>query len=252
MVINNLNTIILYFILAILPGLIWLFFFLKRDNLPEPSLKVIQIFYLGMIAVIPTALLEGWLLNQLNLVSTNFTTVSYFLIKNILIIGLIEELLKYLVVRYFVLKKSFMDEPIDIPLYMIISALGFATAENILLFSGHQFGMITETFGLSLVRFLGATLLHVLCSGIIGVFLVWGFYRLKNSWLIIGFGFILRIVLHGLFDFFLESSIIELPQNSYSILYPLLILVVCYTLLSLALIKIRKLKSICIIKDTNQ
>jgi len=232
-----------------MPGLVWLLFFLKRDNLPEPKMKVLQIFYLGIFSAIPTAIIEIWLLNNLNMVAAgNLSVVQYFLIKNILIIGFIEELFKYLVIRYFVLKHSCMDEPIDIPLYMIISALGFATAENILLFTSHQFGMITETFGLSMVRFFGATLLHVLCSGIIGVFLALAFYRTRQKWFFITFGFTLGVIVHGLFDFFLESSIMELSQNNYYIIYPVLLLITFYGLLSIALIKIRKLKSVCIIK----
>lgn len=249
MAISSLNTIFLYFALAVLPGLIWLLFFLKRDNLPEPKMKVLQIFYLGIFAAIPTALIELWLLGSLNLpVMVNLSIVPYFLVKNILIIGLIEELFKYLVVGLFVLKNSCMDEPIDVPLYMIISALGFATAENILLFSGRQFGMITETFGMAMIRFFGATLLHALCSGIIGVFLALAFYRIRQKWFFIITGFSLGIIVHGLFDFFLESSIIKLSQNDYYIIYPALLLVVFYGLLSIALIKIRKLKSVCIIK----
>jgi RsiW-degrading membrane proteinase PrsW (M82 family) len=243
-----LNTVLLYFLLAILPGLVWLLVFLKRDNLPEPKMKVIQVFYLGMFVAIPTAFAELWLLNVLNQFGISLSVVNYFLIKNIFIIGLLEELFKFAIVYFFVLRNSCLDEPIDIPLYMIISALGFATSENILLFSGHSFGMITETYGLATVRFLGATLLHALCSGIIGVFLAWGFYWFKQRWLFILSGFGLGIIAHGLFDFFLESSIISLAQNNSYVIYPALLLIVCYGLLSIALIKIKKLKSVSIIR----
>ncbi|MFA5009448.1 MAG: PrsW family glutamic-type intramembrane protease [Candidatus Paceibacterota bacterium] len=247
--INNLNTIFLYFILAVLPGMVWLSIFLKKDNLPEPKMKIMQIFYFGVFVAIPAVLIELWLLNDFKQFSAaSLSSISYFLFKNILIIGLIEELLKYFVVRYFVLKKSCMDEPIDVPLYMIISALGFATAENILLFTSHQFTMITEPFILSLVRFLGANLLHVLCSGIIGVFLALSFYHLRYRWFLIIFGFSLGIVVHGLFDFFLESSIIELSQSDYIVIYPALLLIISYCLLNFAFNKIKKLKSICILK----
>ncbi|MFA5178593.1 MAG: PrsW family glutamic-type intramembrane protease [Candidatus Paceibacterota bacterium] len=246
---NNLNTIFLYFVLAILPGMIWLSIFLKKDNLPEPKMKIMQIFYFGVFVAVPAVLIELWLLSDFKQFSfVSLSSISYFLFKNILIIGLIEELLKYFVVRYFVLKKSCMDEPIDIPLYMIISALGFATAENILLFTSHQFTMITEPFVLSLIRFLGANLLHVLCSGIIGIFLAWSFYQLKYRWLFIVFGFSLGIIVHGLFDFFLESSIIELSQNDYIVVYPAVLLIICFCLLNFSFNKIKKLKSVCIIK----
>ena len=246
--IDSLNTVFLYFALAVLPGLIWLLFFLKRDNLPEPKMKVLQIFYLGMFAVIPVAIAEYFGFKWLNQYVSFIPLIPYLLIKNIVLVGILEELFKYLVVRGFVLKNSCLDEPVDLPLYMIISALGFATAENLLLFIGHNFQMITDTFGLALIRFLGATLLHALGSGIIGVFLVMAFYWIRKKWIFIISGFGLSFIVHGVFDFFLESSIIQLATNDYYVIYPILLLITFYALLSLAIIKIRKLKGVCVIK----
>lgn len=251
--IENTNIYFLYFVLAILPGLIWMLFFLRKDNLPEPKMKILQVFYLGILMAIPAAAIELFLLMDFNhFLLVNLSIVPYFLVKNLIIIGLVEEFCKYIMVRFFIFKNSCLDEPIDLPIYMIISALGFATAENILLFAGHSFNMITETFGLAMIRFLGATLLHVVCSGIIGIFLALSFYRIKQRWFFIISGFTLGIAAHGLFDFFLESSIINLYQNNYFILSPILILVIFYGLLNFALAKIKKLKSVCVIKDIKQ
>lgn len=247
--VENTNIYFLYFVLAILPGLIWMLFFLRKDNLPEPKMKILQVFYLGILMAIPAAAIELLLLMDFNqFLLINLSLVPYFLVKNLIIIGLVEEFFKYIMVRLFIFKNSCLDEPIDIPMYMIVSALGFATAENILLFAGHSFNMITDTFGLAMVRFFGATLLHVLCSGIIGVFLALAFYKTKQRWFFIIFGFALGIAIHGLFDFFLESSIINLYQESYLILSPILILIIFYGLLNFALAKIRKLKSVCTTK----
>lgn len=247
---NSLNNIFLYFLLAILPGFTWLLFFLKKDKLPEPKFKILQIFYFGIFAAVPAALLELWMTNGLNAIPTisHWPTIPYLLVKYILIIGFVEELLKYLVVRYFVLKNSCMDEPVDIPLYMIVSALGFATAENLLVFAGHSFNMITEPFTLSLVRFLGATLLHALCSGVIGVSIALSFYRIRQKTLLLLAGFSLGIIIHGLFDFNLDSSIIELAQNNYLILYPVALLILSYILLAFSLVRLKKIKSVCVIR----
>ncbi|MFA5368882.1 MAG: PrsW family glutamic-type intramembrane protease [Candidatus Paceibacterota bacterium] len=251
---NSFNNIFLYFLLAILPGFTWLLFFLKKDKLPEPKFKILQIFYFGIFSAFPAALLELWLMKGFDTtpIITSLSIIPHLLIKYILIIGLAEELFKYLVVRYFVLKNSCMDEPVDIPLYMIVSALGFATAENLLVFAGHSFNIITEPFILSLVRFLGATLLHALCSGVIGVFIALSFYWLKQRVLLLFTGFTLGIVIHGLFDFNLDSSIIGLTQNNYAIFYPILLLILSYALLAFSLIKIKKLKSVCIIQQTSK
>jgi RsiW-degrading membrane proteinase PrsW (M82 family) len=101
-----------------------------------------------------------------------------------------------------------VDEPIDTVIYMVTLALGFAALENALfvlnpLATGDYLNSaLTGSF-----RFLGATLLHVLASGTVGVFLAFTFY--KSTWvkLISGtLGLCLAIVLHALFNFFIMDA----------------------------------------------
>lgn len=237
------NNILIYFLLAVLPGLVWLFYFLKKDNLPEPKMQIIKVFVFGIIITIPAVLIEVILIHDLNLISLE--PVIYATIKYIFIIGFVEELFKYLVVRFSVLKDSCLDEPIDIPLYMIISALGFATLENILVFSSSSvisFGI--DPLTLSFVRFIGATFLHALCSALIGCFIALSFYFLKARWFLISIGFALAILMHGLFDFYIELGIMELATETQKT-YPLLIIFILAIIVSILLREIKKLKSVC-------
>jgi hypothetical protein len=56
-------------------------------------------------------------------------------------------------------------------------------------------------------RFLGATLLHVLASGTIGMFLAFTYYRSRLIQLIAGtVGLLVAIVLHALFNFFIMGA----------------------------------------------
>lgn len=237
------DNVITNLILAIIPGIIWLFYFLRKDRLPEPKLQIIKIFFLGAIVTIPTAFVEFALIENLNLI--NLDIILKTIIKYIFIIGLIEELFKYIVVRYGILKHSSIDEPIDIPLYMIISALGFATLENILAFNNPE--LINFQDGpvvLSFIRFIGPTFLHALCSGLIGCFLAFSFYSLRFRWLIVSIGFILSIFLHGLFDFYIELGIMNMATETEK-LYPLLIIIILAFSVSLLIKEIKKIKSIC-------
>lgn len=96
-------------------------------------------------------------------------------------VALVEEILKYLVVKQKVLSHSEFDEPVDVMLYMIIAALGFATLENILIF--FQFGpqfLWEKALGISIFRFWGATFLHTLTSGFIGYFLALSLRKRKR------------------------------------------------------------------------
>jgi RsiW-degrading membrane proteinase PrsW (M82 family) len=149
---------------------------------------------------------------------------------------------KYLTVRFSILKTSSIDEPIDVPLYMIVAALGFATIENIILFYNQSTMLLASPFVLVFSRFLGATLLHVLCSGIIGYFLAQSFYHLRQRKILLIIGFTLAISIHASFNFFLESSIIK---ETGSILPSFVLVLIVFLFFSICLRKIKKLKSIC-------
>jgi len=239
------NNFFFYILLAILPGLIWLLYFLRKDVLPEPKKQIIKVFAMGMIASFVAVGLEVALLDELATIGLKGKT--FHLIKYIFIIGLIEEFVKYLAVRHSIIKTSHVDEPIDLPIYMIIGALGFATAENILVFCTQTFLVIKDPVLLSFSRFIGANLLHALCSGIIGYFLALSFYYLKKRHFILFFGFSLSILLHAFFDFFMESSIIkEMGTKDFNpVMYSVYILIGMFILLSFAMRRIKKLKSVC-------
>lgn len=240
------NNVLVNLGLAILPGIIWLFFFLRRDNLPEPKKQILKVFICGAIVAIPIAVIEIWLLNSLETLHLSYKT--YYIVKGLLVIGLTEEIFKYLAVRYSILNTSHIDEPIDIPMYMIIGALGFATAENTLFFCTQEFLILNDPFILSFTRFIGATLLHALASGTIGLFLALAFCHIKFRHLLVAIGFIIAIAAHAFFNFFLESSIIRetMTQAGYSSsLYALAIVYVLFLILLICLKQIKKLKSSC-------
>jgi len=240
------NNILINLAFAIAPGIIWLFFFLKKDSLPEPNKQILKVFFCGMIIAIPVALVELWLLNELS--TLHLTSKMYYIIKGLFVIGLTEEIFKYIAVRYSILGSSEIDEPIDIPLYMIIGALGFATAENALFFCTQEFLIIADPLILSFTRFIGATLLHALTSGTIGLFLVLAFRNLKFRRILIAIGFIIAISTHAFFNFFLESSIIKETQSTVgysSAFYALAIVYILFLLLSLCLNQVKKLNSSC-------
>ncbi len=238
------DKVILYILIAIIPGLIWLFIFLRRDNLEEPKLEITKVFYLSMMLVIPAGLIEMNLLEKIS--SLEINNLYYFL-KFVLIVGLIEEIMKYLVVRYVVLKRSFLDEPIDVVIYMIVSGLGFATAENILTFIADPNLMtdpqISNGVKIAMVRFFGANLLHILCSGIIGIFIALSFYQIKKRYLILVLGFTLSIIIHGVFNFSIELFIIN--NDEQIAMAPFVITSTILIPFILAIGKIRKMKSVC-------
>lgn len=119
-----------------------------------------------------------------------------------------EELIKLAAAWGAALRKKDCDEPIDPVIYLISAALGFASLENTMFLAS---ALANESIVSGVVtgnlRFVGASLLHVLASGVIGLF--WGisFYRsAKVKTLFLISGVVLAITLHTLFNFFIIDS----------------------------------------------
>ena len=228
----------IYILFGLAPSIIWLLFFLRKDSHPESNSMILKIFFFGMLAALPVAMLEIGFYEQLK--SLGFPIFLSRIIYVFLGIAFVEEIFKYLVVKKWVNRDSELDEPVDIMLYMIIAALGFAASENLLilfpLLNPFQF---FETAVVSILRFVGATLLHTLTSGLIGYFMVLSFLEAKNHSKIAK-GLFTATALHGLYNF----SIMEV-SGSLKFLIPIFILVSLAVFLSLGFDKVKKLASIC-------
>ena len=194
----DLKTIGFYFLIALMPVLIWLWFWMKEDNdHPEPKGLLFFTFILGMLAVVFVLPIEKWAKG----IITNNTVL-------IVTWALTEEIMKYLAVALVALKTSFAEEPIDYPIYFIVAALGFATLENILFLrqSGGLDNAIVSLLTGNL-RFFGATLLHSVSSGIIGVMMGLAFQRGKLTKMVyFVVGLIGAVTLHSVFNFFIIKN----------------------------------------------
>jgi len=117
--------------LGIAPSIIWLLYFLRKDVHPEPKRMVIKIFCYGMLATIPVYLAQTGAFRLFSKIPILIGAPLFYLGG----VALVEEGIKFLVVKNKVISNSEFDEPIDVMLYMIITALGFAALENIFVFS---------------------------------------------------------------------------------------------------------------------
>lgn len=201
--------VIIAFLGGTLPALIWLIFWLSEDRKnPEPKSLITLAFIGGMIAVPFTLPLEKLIYDSIlngTAVEQAAASAPMAALVAVALWAIIEELLKFGAAYVLVLKNKEVDEPTDYVIYMISIALGFAALENTLflihpLLSGNALlSVVTGN-----LRFVGATLLHVISSAAIGVFMAFAFYKTRHfKKLYTVFGVILAIALHTLFNFFI-------------------------------------------------
>lgn len=232
--------ILIHIFFGILPSLIWLLYYLRKDVHPEPKIMILRIFFCGMLVAIPAAFLETGFF-KLAEKTTLFPLLVNFL-KIFIGVAFVEEFLKYLVVKIKVLNHHEFDEPVDAMIYMIISSLGFAASENILLLVfglGPKF-LLAATISTTISRFLTATFLHTLCSSIIGYFLAVSFWETKKKNLLLFSGLIISIFLHGIYNFYIMSN-----EGSRNVFILFGVLATLAVFIASGFKKLRRMQSVC-------
>lgn len=116
--------------LAIAPGIaICLFIYYKDKYNKEPLGLLLWLFILGMFTVIPALIAETVLTKPAErLFGESIFNTALF---SYIIVGLSEELSKFLVLRYYAFRRKAFDDPFDGIVYAIMVGMGFATLENV-------------------------------------------------------------------------------------------------------------------------
>lgn len=178
-------------VLGLVPSFAWLIFYLKEDPHPEPKPLILETFFVGAAI---TFIVLGAQIFFNDWITAN--GILPFSLISLLGLAAIEEFFKfsaaYLVVSHHQLD---FDEPVDAMIYMIVAALGFATVENI----AAAFNSAALTFETTSLRFIGATLLHTLSSGLVGYFWARSIIWKKKSLLLSGI--LAAILLHLSFNY---------------------------------------------------
>ncbi|MBI2633956.1 MAG: PrsW family intramembrane metalloprotease, partial [Parcubacteria group bacterium] len=107
-------------VLALLPSLTWLFFYLKEDPHPEPPRWLWLAFFLGIGAAALSFYIERAILKISSLtLQQPETVISEALIFMIFGVALVEEVTKFLGARMLLAKNPVFDEPVDAMIYLI-------------------------------------------------------------------------------------------------------------------------------------
>lgn len=186
--------------IALAPGIAITLFIYWKDRLNKEPLKwLLLCFLFGILSIIPAFFLEKFI--DYGLAQFIWIKKSVFVIASTFAgPALVEELLKYAMLRWSVYNKKSFDEPLDGIVYMVMVAMGFATMENI--FYVFEHGLAT-----GIIRMFLAVPGHACWAIIIGYNVGLAKFNKgrKGNWYIIR-GLFLAILLHGLYDSFLFLS----------------------------------------------
>ncbi len=200
-------------LVALFIGAMWFVYFRRVDVFEhEPVVLAIVVLVLGGLSALLSALVSDTvaLLYPIGLNGNVLNDLCYSIIH----IGFVEELVKLIPVVLIVMVSRQVNEPMDMVYYGSLSALGFATLENSLYFTGYG-------LGIAFVRFLFSTVIHMVMTSIICY--RWAkarFIRRGSTVLAIAAGFLVAAVIHGLFDYFIIG-----PLNVLSILSLVMVMV---------------------------
>ena len=188
-------------LMALVPAVVWLAFFYRRDRLePEPKHLILQMVILGglLASALGIPLVEGvfdvpaWL---------SSSPAWAQLLGGFLIVGMVQEYLKYAAVRYSVYYAADFDEAIDGIIYTTAVAVGFAVVLNI--------HFVVSSGGVDLgsgaIRMVLTTLAQASFAGVVGYFLGRMKFEKRPLWWM-PFGLMVAAALNGLF-YFLRGSL---------------------------------------------
>ncbi len=184
---------------GVLPSLLWMWFWMHENYQHDEPKGIISLtFIVGMCAVFLVYPFQKFLPSVFGLTPDSFGTLGLW--------AFLEETFKFAVAYFCVLRfKNYFNEPIDAFIYLMTAALGFVAMENTFyllapLLQGDTMGSIMT----GNLRFLGASLLHVVASGSLAVFIAHAYYKSKwikgIYWIL---GLLAATVLHTLFNYFI-------------------------------------------------
>lgn len=184
------GSVIFDIVFSLVVALFWLRWFRKKDKYEkEPEQLIFLAFFAGVLATVPSVLLESFL--GLRDQGSTVTLGNVFL--SFLWVGIVEEFFKYLAVRLTIYRSNEFNEVMDGMVYMVSAAVGFAAMENV----GYMLGF---GYAVGFPRAVLSYLAHISFSAILGFYM--GRAKIEGRRNLILVGFILAVSLHWLYNSF--------------------------------------------------
>lgn len=179
--------------LALAPGVaIGLYIYLKDHHEREPIGLLIKAFCAGAISVLITLAINTRLNTWIPIDENNLTEQA---VHAFIIVALVEELSKFIFVRFLFYRNANFNEPFDGIVYSVMVGMGFATFEN--LFYAFDSGV-----GTVLLRMFTAVPAHASFAILMGYFMGKAKFEHRKGHYAI-YALAVATLLHGIYDYFL-------------------------------------------------
>lgn len=182
---------------AVAPSAALIYYFYTRDKYEkEPRMMLLKAFLLGGGMVIPVLFVE-MNLNIFHITEGNLLAAGY---TAFVVAGLVEESFKFLFFFLYIWRNREFNEMYDGIVYSVFISLGFATVENLAY-------VLSTGMSTAVIRSFTAVPAHALFAVAMGYYLgIARFAGPKYRQKYIRLGFIIPVILHGIYDFILLSQ----------------------------------------------
>lgn len=182
-------------LLAVAPGIVIALYIYMRDKYEhEPWKLVAWTFALGALGALFAGLFESFFPYH-----EKTATLLAIAVNATLVVGPIEEVVKFLAVRLFAYRSAEFNEPFDGVVYCVMASMGFATFENVMY-------VLAGGVGIGIERALIAVPGHAAFAAIMGYYVGRAkFDRSGNGRQLMFKGVLFAAVAHGVYDFGLFS-----------------------------------------------
>ncbi|OGF86675.1 hypothetical protein A3B19_00290 [Candidatus Giovannonibacteria bacterium RIFCSPLOWO2_01_FULL_46_32] len=203
-----LNQVLIVLALSFLPPLLWLWFWLREDEHPEPRREILVVFLAGMGGVVLAIFLES-AFSSANSALQKFFGYGVLTLRVLSVIGFafFEEITKMAAAFFTALRSKYFDEPVDAMIYLVTAALGFAALENAMFIGKALEGGVAQSAAVGAFRFINAVLLHVSSSALIGAGFAFSFFHKEKRLGELALGLFFAVLLHALYNLFIIVNI---------------------------------------------
>ena len=180
-------------LITIVPSILILLYFFLSDKFKEPKGSIALVFFLGICICLPAGYINSFMEN-------NFKDIfSERLLFSFLGPAWCEELLKFIILYFIVLKRNEFNEPMDGIVYGVAVSLGFATLEN------YEYVFILaekweiDPYTMAIWRSYSAVPMHGLLGCVMGFYFGMYSFTANKKYLILCL--LIPFVIHGLYNF---------------------------------------------------